>query len=303
MDAFYLIIGAFGVEVLDKDLAIVVDGSYFLHRAWNIVHPMAHNYSQCDTPTNAIHGFLRTFTSLTRRFEPKYVSVVFDSPEPTFRHKLHDGYKAHRPEHPEDLIKQLEFLKRIIPAMGYTLSIHPGLEGDDIIGTVAKKFEEAGCKVIIATGDKDIAQLVNENIRIEKNSSTELMTVDGVIKKFGIKPEQIPDYLALMGDKSDGIDGIPGFGPKTAVKWLEKWGSIKGILEGYEGPSIEMTIGEMMIIEENRLRFEFNLKLTTIVVDEDIGFELEAFTVMPRNQKDLRVVAKELNMSYQMDQY
>ena len=286
---------------MEQDLAIIVDGSYFVHRAWHIVHPLAHNQSVCKTPTNVVHGFLRAFGSLIQRFEPKYVSVVFDSPEPTFRHVLHDGYKANRPEHPKDLLKQLEFLTRLLPAMGYTTSIHPGIEGDDIIGTLAVKFEELGHRVIIATGDKDITQVVTENIRIEKNQASPLMTVDGVIEKFGVRPNQIAHYLALMGDVVDGISGVPGFGAKTAAKWINNWGDINGIKDAFEHGV--MSIKEASMIKDHIDRLDLNLKLTTIVTTEELGFEESAFVVMPRNTKEVAVIAKELNMSYQINQY
>ena len=285
----------------DQNLAVVIDGSYFLHRAWNIVDKDFHRYTRCNNPTNAIHGFLRSFKSIVRRFAPKYVSIVFDSPEPTFRHVLHPEYKQNRPPHPVELIRQLELLQKLLPLMGYAISVHPGLEGDDIIGTLACEFEKSGCRVLIATGDKDIAQLVTDTIHIEKNYTTPIMDVNAVIDKFGVHPNRVADLLALIGDKSDNIPGVPGFGSKTALKWLKKYDSIEGILKAEE--DLEMTIGELATIGEHLDKLKLNLELTTIRVNEDIGFNLDDFLIKEEDGTPLKDLASHLNMLFSITTY
>lgn len=286
-----------------EPLAVVIDGSYFLHRAWNVIDKDFHRYTKCNNPTNAIHGFVKAFKSIVRRFDPKYVSVVFDSPEPTFRHELHPEYKAHRPSHPVELVRQMELLQKLLPLMGFKTSIHPGLEGDDIIGTVASEFVKVGCRVLIATGDKDIAQLVNSKIHIEKNYTTPIMDEAGVIAKFGVTPDKVADLLALMGDKSDNIPGVPGFGVKTALKWIKKWGSVQGIIDAINGPSLDITIAETILMCDHLDKLKLNLELTTIRVDEPIDFSLEDFVIGDERSEELKELARHLNMLFNLTAY
>ena len=163
--------------------------------------------------------------SLIKEYPDSPVAVVFDAKGKTFRSDIYKEYKAHRPPMPDDLRTQIEPIHEIIKAMGLPLIVEPGVEADDVIGTLAQQASESKLDTLISTGDKDLAQLVNEHVTLLNTMTREVLDIDGVREKFGLGPEQIIDYLGLTGDKSDNIPGVPGVGPKTAVKWLEQYGT------------------------------------------------------------------------------
>ena len=176
---------------------ILVDGSSFLFRAYHAIPPLTNPQGE---PTNAIYGVSNMLRKLIADYQSEYITVVFDAPGKTFRNDLYDQYKAHRPPMPEDLRVQIKPLHELIRNMGLPLIMESGVEADDVLGALAQFAEKHGFKVIISTGDKDMAQLVTENIILENTMSNTRMDIQGVIDKFGVKPEQIIDYLALMGD-------------------------------------------------------------------------------------------------------
>lgn len=209
---------------------ILVDGSSYLYRAYHIPQLQALRNAH-NEPTGAIYGVLNMLRKLRNDYAPEQMVVVFDAKGKTFRHEMYPEYKANRPPMPEDLRQQIEPLHTLVEALGYPLLSIAGVEADDVIGTLAMRAAAAGQKVVISTGDKDMAQLVNERVSLVNTMSNTVMDEAGVIDKFGVKPDQIIDYLALMGDSSDNIPGVQKVGPKTAVKWLSKYDTLEQVIE------------------------------------------------------------------------
>lgn len=206
----------------------LVDGSGYIFRAYYAVAPLSNAEG---LPTNALLGFCRMLKKLLRDVEAEYIAVTFDTGEPTFRHKMYDGYKANRGECPEDLIPQMPYFRKIVEALGVKQFEKPGFEADDIIGTLANKLSDKFEKVVIVSGDKDLAQLVNDKVEVWDPMRDALYDIEGVKKKFGVTPSQVIDYLALCGDSSDNIPGVKGIGPKTAEKLIEHFGNVESLIE------------------------------------------------------------------------
>ncbi len=210
---------------------ILVDGSSYLFRAF---HAPPHLTNSNGEPTGAIYGVVNMLRSLLKKYQPSHMAVVFDAKGKTFRSDIYEEYKAHRPPMPDDLRSQIEPLHNIVKAMGLPLLCIDGVEADDVIGTLAQQAGDQGRFTLISTGDKDMAQLVNEHVMLINTMTDTLLDTDGVEKKFGVKPEQIIDYLALMGDSSDNIPGLPKVGEKTAQAMLQGIPSIDKIYEDIE---------------------------------------------------------------------
>ncbi len=206
---------------------ILVDGSSYLYRAFHALPPLS---SSRGEPTGAVHGVLNMLNKLLRDYPGTTVAVVFDAPGKTFRDDLFAEYKAHRPPMPDDLRAQIEPLLQAVTGMGLPMLRLSGVEADDVIGTLATRSAEAGEQVLISTGDKDMAQLVNERITLINTMNDSVLDRAGVKAKFDVFPEQIIDYLALVGDSSDNIPGIDKVGPKTAAKWLNAYGTLDALL-------------------------------------------------------------------------
>jgi len=195
-------------------LLLLVDGSSYLYRAFHALPPLMNKQGN---PTGAVYGVLRMVRKLIEEEKPDRVAVIFDAKGKTFRHDLYKEYKANRPPMPDDLSVQIEPLHELIKAIGLPLISIADVEADDVIGTMAHSDFAEKYDVLISTGDKDMAQLVTDKVMLINTMNNVRMGVDGVSEKFGVTPEQIIDYLALMGDKVDNIPGVPGVGPKTAV--------------------------------------------------------------------------------------
>lgn len=208
-------------------LLVLVDGSSFLYRAYHALPPLSNSQGQ---PTGAVYGVANMLRKLTDQYDTPYLAVVFDAPGRTFRDDLFEQYKAHRPPMPDELKAQLEALHALVRALGLPILIEPGVEADDVIGTLARRATAQGFRVLISTGDKDMAQLVDGRITLENTMFDSRLDVEGVKAKFGVPPERIVDYLALVGDTSDNIPGIPKVGPKTAAKWLSEYGSLDQLI-------------------------------------------------------------------------
>ncbi|WP_028107943.1 DNA polymerase I [Ferrimonas futtsuensis] len=222
---------------LPENPLILVDGSSYLYRAY---HAPPHLTNSKGEPTGAVYGVVNMLRSLIRQFNPSHMVVVFDAKGRTFRDDLYPDYKAHRPPMPDDLRSQIQPVHEIIRAMGLPLLVVEGVEADDVIGTLAKQAEEAGHKVVISTGDKDMAQLVTDNITLINTMTDTVMDPEGVVNKFGVGPELIIDLLAMMGDKVDNIPGLPGVGEKTALAMLQGIGGLDAI---YGDPDAVATLG------------------------------------------------------------
>jgi len=204
---------------------VLVDGSSYLYRAYHALPALTNS---ADEPTGAVYGVINMLKRLTADHAPQRMAVVFDAPGPTFRAAIYPDYKANRPPMPDELAIQIERIHALVRALGLPLVSIEGVEADDVIGTLAKR--EAG-PVVISTGDKDLAQLVDDRITLVNTMSGEVLDRARVETKFGVPPEGIVDYLALVGDTTDNIPGVPKCGPKTAVKWLNQYGSLDGVID------------------------------------------------------------------------
>ncbi len=260
---------------------ILVDGSSFLFRAYHAIPPLTNPLGE---PTNAIYGVSNMLRKLIADYQSEYITVVFDAPGKTFRNDLYDQYKAHRPPMPDDLRVQIEPLHQLIRAMGLPLIMEPGVEADDVLGALAQHAAREGFSVIISTGDKDMAQLVTDHITLENTMTNSRMDIQGVIDKFGVKPEQIIDYLALMGDSSDNIPGVPKVGPKTAAKWLEQYETLENLIANAD--KITGKIGENLRASLEQLPLA--KQLTTIKCDLDLPYSMDDLKRLPINTEELK---------------
>jgi DNA polymerase I len=272
---------------------VLVDGSYFLFRAF---HALPQLTTSTGLHTNAIRGAISAIQKLMRRIQPTHMAVIFDTPEPTFRHELSPLYKGDRPSMPSELSQQIPYLHALIRALGIPLYSLPGAEADDIIGTLAKRAEAAGHQVLISTGDKDMAQLVTDKVTLEDSFKDKPMDIQGVFEKFGVWPHQIIDYLTLMGDASDGIMGVPGVGAKTAAKLLNEYGSLGGILENVE--HIKGRVGQS--IKDNLEGITIDHQLATIVCDLDLNISWEDLKLADPHVETLRNLYTELEFRNQL---
>ncbi len=248
---------------------VLVDGSSYLYRAFHALPPLTNSKGE---PTGAVLGVLNMLAKLQKELAPSLVAVVFDAPGKTFRDELFAEYKAHRPPMPDDLRAQVAPLVEAVEALGLPLLRVAGVEADDVIGTLARRAAEEGLRVVISTGDKDMAQLVNERVSLVNTMTDTKLDRAGVKIKFDVYPEQIVDYLALVGDTSDNIPGVPKVGPKTAAKWLNQYTTLDNLIEHRD--EIEGKVGESL--REHMSDLALSRRLATI----DCGVALE---VAPRD--------------------
>ncbi|HGH6472874.1 TPA: DNA polymerase I [Neisseria meningitidis] len=247
---------------------LLVDGSSYLYRAY---HAMGQNLTAPDgAPTGALYGVLNMLRRLRSEYPHDYCAVVFDAKGKNFRHQMFEEYKATRPPMPDDLRPQAEALPDLVRLTGWPVLVIGQVEADDVIGTLAKQGAEHGLRVIVSTGDKDMAQLVDERVTLVNTMSSETLDIEGVKAKFGVRPDQIRDYLALMGDKVDNVPGVEKCGPKTAVKWLEAYGSLAGVME--HASEIKGKVGENLQAALPQLPLSYDL--VTIKTDVDLHAEL-----------------------------
>ncbi|MCP5300428.1 MAG: DNA polymerase I [Chromatiaceae bacterium] len=239
---------------------ILVDGSSYLFRAFHALPPLSNSRGE---PTGATVGVINMLRKLITDYRPTHIAVVFDAPGKTFRDDLYPEYKAHRPPMPDELRAQIEPTLDIIRAMGLPLLIVPDVEADDVIGTLARQATEEGRETLVSTGDKDMAQLVNKHVTLINTMTDTVMDEAGVMGKFGVRPSQIIDFLALTGDSVDNIPGVPKCGPKTAAKWLAEYDTLERLMQNAD--AIKGKIGESL-----RASLDFlplSRKLTTIKTD------------------------------------
>jgi DNA polymerase I len=251
---------------------ILVDGSGYLYRAFHALPPLTNSRGE---PTGAVLGVLNMLNKMIKEEAPERIAVVFDAPGRTFRDDLFEQYKAHRTPMPDDLRAQIQPLYDVVSAMGVPLLRVAGVEADDVIGTLAKQGADAGFKVLISTGDKDMAQLVGPNVELLNTMSNTRLDRIGVKAKFDVFPEQIVDYLALVGDTSDNIPGITSVGPKTAAKWLNQYQTLDALVA--HAADISGKVGENLRNELTML--ELSRKLATI--DTGLGLEVTAEQLSP----------------------
>ncbi len=261
---------------------ILVDGSSYLYRAFHI--PSLQRLTNPEgQPTGAIYGVINMMRSLFREYQPTSLVMVFDAKGKTFRDDLYKEYKANRASMPDDMRVQIEPLYAIIENMGIPLLIESGVEADDVIGTLAAQATEKGLKTVISTGDKDMAQLVNEHVTLINTMTNTVMDEAGVVEKFGVRPDQIIDYLALVGDTSDNIPGVPSCGPKTAVKWLATHNDLATVMA--EADSVKGKIGEKLRASLDHL--PLSQTLTTIKTDVPMALSIDELVFKDHDPKKL----------------
>ena len=256
----------------NKPLLVLIDGSSYLYRAFHALPPLTSKKGQ---PTGAVYGVLRMVRKLIDEEQPDRVAVVFDAKGKTFRHEIFKDYKATRPPMPDDLQVQIEPLHELIRSLGIPLISVEGVEADDVIGTLSKHGVKENYRVLISTGDKDMAQLVDDHISLINTMNDARMDRAGVQDKFGVTPEQIIDYLALMGDKSDNIPGVPSVGPKTASKWLQQYETLQNVIDHAE--DIKGKVGEKLRAAIDQL--PLSCDLATIKCDLDLDFGVDDLTM------------------------
>lgn len=258
----------------DKTL-LLVDGSSYLYRAF---YAMTHLSAPDGTPTNAVYGVLNMLRRLRSEVPHDYCACVFDAKGKNFRHDWFEDYKATRPPMPDDLRPQADMLPDLVGLMGWKVLKVGGVEADDVIGTLAVQAAADGLKVVVSTGDKDMAQLVNDKVTLVNTMSNETLDIAGVEEKFGVPPAQIVDYLSLIGDKVDNVPGVEKCGPKTAVKWLQEYGSLSAVMD--KAAEIKGKVGENLRAALPHL--PLSQRLITIKTDVDL------FAELPQGMDDLR---------------
>ncbi|WP_312235415.1 DNA polymerase I [Pseudescherichia sp.] len=266
------------VQIPENPL-ILVDGSSYLYRAYHAFPPLTNSAGE---PTGAMYGVLNMLRSLIMQYQPTHAAVVFDAKGKTFRDELFEHYKSHRPPMPDDLRSQIEPLHAMVKAMGLPLMAISGVEADDVIGTLALEAEKMGRPVLISTGDKDMAQLVTPNVTLINTMTNTILGPEEVINKYGVPPELIIDFLALMGDSSDNIPGVPGVGEKTAQALLQGLGGLETLLnESDKIATLSFRGAKTMAakLEQNREVARLSYQLATIKTDVELDLSCEQLTV------------------------
>jgi len=270
-----------------KPPLILVDGSSYLFRAFHAMPPLENSKGQ---PTGAVYGVINMLRKLRDEYQPENMAVVFDAKGKTFRNDMYPEYKANRPPMPDDLRGQIAPLHELVEALGFPMIVIPGVEADDVIGTYAKQATEQKIEVLISTGDKDLAQLVNPHVTLINTMNNYLMDEAGVMAKFDVPPETIIDYLALMGDAADNIPGIPKVGPKTAAKWLKLYGTLDNLVE--HADEIKGKVGESL--RENLSQLPLSKELTTIKCDVELEQQITELALKPTQPEKLKEIYTEL---------
>ena len=274
----------------DAPRLYLVDGFSYLYRAFHALPPFSNSKGE---PTGAVLGVVNMLQKFLKEEKPTHLAVIFDAPGRTFRDDLFEAYKAHRPPMPDELRAQITPLLETVEALGLPILQVPGVEADDVIGTLARRGSAAGMRVVISTGDKDMAQLVDERVTLINTMSGSALDRAGVKTKFDVDPEQIIDYLALVGDTSDNIPGVPKVGPKTAAKWLAAYRTLDAIVA--HAAEIEGKVGESL--RENLVQLELSRKLATISCDLELPIAPEALTLgAPQNVARLREIYRQLEL-------
>ncbi|MEK8089523.1 DNA polymerase I [Thermithiobacillus plumbiphilus] len=275
---------------MNESPIILIDASSFLYRAF---HAMPDLRTHTGQPTGAVFGVLNMIRRLLRERDPKYLAAVFDAPGPTFRHERFAEYKAQRPAMPDDLSRQTPIIHQAIQLWGIPLLQVSGVEADDVIGTLARRFAAMERQVLVVTGDKDMAQLVDAHVHLYDSMSERYLDAEGVLTRFGVPPHCIQDYLALVGDTSDNIPGVPGVGPKTAAKWLAEYGSLDALME--HADSIKGKAGESL--RACREQLPLCRELATIDTALDLPYDLASLARRPPAVDELRELFRELEFT------
>jgi DNA polymerase-1 len=269
---------------------VLVDGSSYLYRAFHALPPLSNSRGE---PTGAVYGVLNMLAKLMKVYAPDHIAVVFDAPGRTFRDDLFAEYKAHRPPMPDELRVQIAPLLEAVEAQGLPLLRIPGVEADDVIGTLARRGIESGVEVVISTGDKDMAQLVDGRLTLVNTMTDTTLDRAGVKAKFDVFPEQIVDYLALVGDSSDNIPGVPKVGPKTAAKWLNEFGTLDNLIA--HASEVSGKVGESL--RENLATLELSRKLAIIRCDVPLETSIDALKPKAPDLERMRALYRRLELN------
>lgn len=271
---------------------VLIDGSSYLYRAYHATM-RANMSTSTGQATGAVRTIINMIQKLQKEYPTDYFAVVFDAKGKTFRHDMYAEYKANRPPMPDDLRSQIDYVHNIIRALGIPLVSVSGVEADDVIGTLAKQGAQQGMEVLVSTGDKDMAQLVNDQVQLIDTMKDVVYDSEGVVEKFGIKPEQIIDYLALMGDSSDNIPGVPKCGPKTAVKWLLEYQTLDNLVENSD--KIGGKVGENL--RNNLDVLAMSKDLATIRCDLSLDVAINQLTLQSTDTDALIDLYQELEFN------
>ncbi len=269
---------------------VLVDGSSYLYRAFHALPPLTNSRGE---PTGAVYGVANMLRKLMADYRPEHIAVVFDAKGKTFRDDMFEHYKANRPPMPDDLKMQIEPLHELVAAMGFPILQVTGVEADDVIGTLARQAAAEGMPVVISTGDKDMAQLVDGHISLINTMSNTALDIQGVIDKFGVPPERIIDYLALVGDTSDNIPGVPKVGPKTAAKWLNEYGSLDELVARAE--EVKGKVGESL--RDSLEQLKLSRELATIRCNVELQEGIDDLRMRAQDKDALRRLLQQLEFN------
>ena len=284
-------------EKTEQPPIILVDGSSYLYRAYHVPQLQRLTNAKGEM-TGAVYGVINMLRKLREDYKPEYMAVVFDAKGKTFRHEMYEDYKGTRPKMPDDLRNQIEPLHELVKAMGFKLIMVSGVEADDVIGTLATHASAQGKDMLVSTGDKDMAQLVSPHVTLINTMTNKLMDEAGVVEKFGVKPDQIIDYLALMGDTSDNIPGVPKVGPKTAAKWLVQYETLDGVVK--HADEIKGKVGEHLRGALDQL--PLSKDLTTILCDLELEESLDDLKIGEADKATLERIYTEMQFHKWLDE-
>ena len=278
-------------EEAEKPTLFLIDGSNYVYRAYYAIRELSNSKG---FPTNAIYGFTTMLLKLLRDWKPEYIAVVFDLKGPTFRHEAFEGYKATRRPTPDDLILQIPYIKDILRGFSIPVLERQGLEADDIIGTLARKYADKNIKTVIVSGDKDMMQLVSDNIMMIDTMKDKTYDVEAVKERFGVGPEKVIEILGLTGDQSDNIPGVPGIGPKTAQRLIEEFGSVEGVLQNIDKVRNPKTRESLRQFADQA---RMSRDLASIKTDADFDLDLESARYSGPDNEVLQALFKEFEFS------
>ncbi|MFC1681679.1 DNA polymerase I [Pseudomonadota bacterium] len=282
--------------MVKKPLLILIDGSSYLYRAFHASRDQ-HLATSRGQPTGAVFVLINMVRKLLSDHDPQFVGVVFDARGKNFRHELYEDYKANRPPMPDELKSQIPYVHDLVRSMGLPLISIDGVEADDVIATLASQAGARGLHTLVSTGDKDLAQIVNDEVELVDTMQDKRLDKGGVVEKFGVGPERIADYLALVGDSSDNIPGVPKVGPKTAVKWLAQFGSLDELMR--QADQVPGKVGENLRSSLEQL--PMSRELATVRYDVDVGMVPEALIREDADTAELRRLFTELEFRSWLD--
>jgi len=278
-------------EETEKPTLFLIDGSNYVYRAFYAIRELSNSKG---FPTNAIYGFTTMLLKLLRDWKPEYIAVVFDLKGPTFRHEAFEAYKATRRPTPDDLILQIPYIKDILRGFSIPVLERQGLEADDIIGTLARKYADKNIRTVIVSGDKDMMQLVSDNIMMIDTMKDKTYDVEAVKERFGVGPEKVIEILGLTGDQSDNIPGVPGIGPKTAQRLIEEFGSVEGVLQNIDKVRNPKTRESLRSFADQA---RMSHSLAKIKTDADFDLDLESARYSGPDNEVLQPLFKEFEFS------